>query len=179
VPSGCACVHEAVCVIRSLPSSNQSFLKGSDMQLNDPVHQEPVPTADGDSSPAPDDRFRSAPCSRPVMSFLRRGLAEHECRRKAFRTSPLRVCLDSEERWQCDPRTGAPEPFHVPLSASYLEVFGDDEGGAILVAVFPLPAPEGVDGEGIQYMSVTLGGGRRWRSRLRWAMGLMARGTSM
>jgi hypothetical protein len=52
------------------------------------------------------------------------------------------------------------EPFRVRLSASYLEIFGRDADGALLLAVFPLPAPEEVEDDGAQHMSVTLEGGQ-------------------
>jgi hypothetical protein len=65
------------------------------------------------------------------------------------------VRIDGEERVQYDPGVGIYEPFRVPLSASYLEIFGDDEDGDLLLAVFPLPEPEAVEDDRAQQMFVT------------------------
>lgn len=72
----------------------------------------------------------------------------------------ISVCIDGEERWQCDPRLGLHEPFRVPLSASYIEIFGDDDDGELLLAVFPLPEPESGEDGRVQHMFVTLEGGQ-------------------
>jgi hypothetical protein len=93
------------------------------------------------------------------MAFLQRSLARHQRRRQVYRTGPLRVYLDGAEHWQVDPKVGVCEPFYVPLSASYLEIFGDDAEGALLLAVFPLPEPDVVEEHGAQHLSVTLEGG--------------------
>jgi hypothetical protein len=81
-------------------------------------------------------------------------------RRHRFRAGPLRVCLDGAERWQVDPRLGVCEPFRVPVSASSLDIVGDDAKGALLLAVFPLPEPDAVQADGVQHLSVTLEGGQ-------------------
>jgi hypothetical protein len=52
------------------------------------------------------------------------------------------------------------EPFSVPLSASYIEIFGDDDKGALLLAVFPLPEPALVEDDQPQHLAVTLEGGQ-------------------
>ena len=130
------------------------------MQLNDPLHQENIPTSGGDSTPAPGDYFRPAPLHRTAMGFLKRSLERYQSRRKMFRTSHLRVCLDGEERWQCAPGVGVYGPFSVPVSATYLEIFGEDDDGALLLAVFPLPEPAWVETDGAQHQVTTLEGGQ-------------------
>jgi hypothetical protein len=52
------------------------------------------------------------------------------------------------------------EPLIIPLTASYLEIFGDDGDGALLLAVFPLPELGVVEDDGAQHLSVTLEGGQ-------------------
>lgn len=130
------------------------------MPLNDPEHQERVPTVDGDSPPVPGDRVLAAPLSRAAMAFLQQSLARQQCRRRVYRARHLRMCLDGAEPWQVDPRLGVCEPVRVPLSASYLEIFGDDAEGALLLAMFPLPEPEELEDYGAQHLSVTLEGGQ-------------------
>lgn len=77
-----------------------------------------------------------------------------------YRARRLQVYLDGEERWQYDPRVGVCEPFLVPLSASSLELFGDDAEGPLLLAVFSLPEPEVAEADGALHLSVTLEGGQ-------------------
>jgi hypothetical protein len=59
-----------------------------------------------------------------------------------------------------DPTVGVGAPCHVPLSASYLEIVGDDAEGALLLAVVPLPDPEALEDEGVEHLAVTLEGGQ-------------------
>jgi hypothetical protein len=48
----------------------------------------------------------------------------------------------------------------VPLSASYIEIFGDDSEGDLLLGVFLLPKPAAGEEDQPQYLSVTLEGGQ-------------------
>jgi hypothetical protein len=59
-----------------------------------------------------------------------------------------------------DPTVGVGEPFRVPLSASYVEIFGEDAEGALLLAVVPLPGPEEIEVDGPEHLAVTLEGGQ-------------------
>jgi len=77
-----------------------------------------------------------------------------------FRTSHLRVFLDGEERWRCAPEASVYGPFSVPLSATYLEIIGEDIDGPLLLAVFPLPRPAWVEDDGAQHLVTTLEGGQ-------------------
>jgi hypothetical protein len=70
------------------------------------------------------------------------------------------VSIDGHERGQFDSRIGLYGTFSIPLSAAYLEVFGDDDEGTLLLAVLPLPEPEVVEREGAQHLFVTLEGGQ-------------------
>src|SRR5918996_434639 len=130
------------------------------MQLNDPGHKDSVPTVGGGSLPAIGDRFTPAPLSQTAMAFLKRSLERNQRRRSVYRACHLRVWIDGEERVQCDPGGGVYEPFSVPLSASYIEIYGDDAEGELLLAVFPLPEPALVEDDRAQHMWVTLEGGQ-------------------
>ena len=130
------------------------------MQQNDPVDEESVPAVGGDSPAARRDCFTPAPLSRAAMAFLQRSLARNQHRRRVYRARHLRVYLDGEERWRFDSGLGVCGPFRVSLSTLYLEIFGDDEDGALLLAVFPLPEPESVGDDRAQHLWVRLEGGQ-------------------
>jgi hypothetical protein len=130
------------------------------MQLNDPVHKGSVPTVGGESTTAPGDRFCVSPPSRTAMAFLQWSLARNQHRRRVYHAGQLRVCVDGEERWRFDPEVGISGPCHVPLGASYVEIFGDDADGELLLAVFPLPEPASVEDAQAQHLGVTLEGGQ-------------------
>ena len=126
------------------------------MPLHDSVPSEPEPPVSGAGQPAPRDRFHSIPLSPTGLAFLHQSLARQQHRRQAYQAGPLRVSWDGAAPAQVHPS----EPFRVPLSASYLEIFGDDADGALLLAVFPLPEPEVLEDEGAQHLSVKLEGGQ-------------------
>jgi hypothetical protein len=130
------------------------------MQRNDPVHQESVPTVGGNSPAITGDRFTPPPLNHTAIAFLKQSLERNRLRRSLYRAGRLRVYIDGEECWQCDPRSGVYEPFSVPRSASYLEIIGDDDDGELLLAVFPLPEPEPDEAGGVQRMCATLEGGQ-------------------
>ena len=130
------------------------------MQMHDPVHRQSVPTNGGDSPPAPAGYIRPAALDRATMALLKRSLERNQRRRRMFRTSHLRVCLDGEERWQCTPGASVYGPFSVPLSATYLEIIGEDIDGPLLLAVFPLPEAAWVENDGAQHLVTTLEGGQ-------------------
>jgi hypothetical protein len=128
--------------------------------LNDPAYQDSVPSVGGDSSPPGGDRFRPSPLCRAVTAIMRRSLERNQLRRNVYRAGHLRVCIDGSERLAFDPKVGVCEPFRVPISTSYIEVFGDDDDGALLLAVFPLLEPETMADEQAPHMAVTLEGGQ-------------------
>jgi hypothetical protein len=94
------------------------------------------------------------------MAGLQQSLARQQCRRRGYRAGPPRVSWDGGKQQQIDPMGGVDEPCRVPLSASYLEIAGDDTEGTLLLAVVPLPDPAEVEAEGTQHLSVTLEGGQ-------------------
>jgi hypothetical protein len=129
------------------------------MQLNDPL-QNSVPTVGGVLPPATGKRFTPAPLSHTAMAFLQRSLERNQRRRSVYRARHLRVYIDGEAYTPLDLAEGVYEPFSVPLSASCIEIFGDDDKGALLLAVFPLPESVLVEGDQPQHLAVTLEGGQ-------------------
>ena len=79
-------------------------------------------------------------------------------RRRNCPTGLLQVRVDGEERAWFDPREGPCPPLQVSVDASYLEVYGRDDEGMCLLAVFPLYGLE--DGDELR---VRLEGGQRFR----------------
>jgi hypothetical protein len=98
------------------------------------------------------------PLIRADLTRLQHALARQQDRRRAYRPGLLRVSVDGEAHWQGAARAGADASFRVPLTATVLEVFGEDAEGALLLAVCLLPDPEVVADEGVQRLSVTLEG---------------------
>jgi hypothetical protein len=99
------------------------------MSLHDPNHPESIPPEGRDFSPAPGNPGYPMLLSPAALTALQQSLGRQQRRRQVYRVQHLRVYLDGLEQWQVDPRVGVCEPFHVPLSASYLEIFGDDAEG--------------------------------------------------
>ena len=81
-------------------------------------------------------------------------------RRKIHCADDLHVCVDGDERVTFDPKAGNHKPCRVPLGVSYIEVFGHDDDGALLPAVFPLPESDMIEDHHAPHMAMTLEGGR-------------------
>jgi hypothetical protein len=126
--------------------------------LNNPVHKESVPTVGSDSPLTSGNRFSAAPLSHKAMAFLKRALERNQHRRSVYRASRLRVCINGEERVQSDIEGGV--LFKAPLSASYIEIFGDDDDAEFLLAVFPMREPEVGEDDRAQHMFITFEGGQ-------------------
>jgi hypothetical protein len=129
------------------------------MQPDDPF-QNRLPTGDSNLPPVPGNRFTPSPLSQTAIAFLKRSLDRNRCRRSVYRAHHLRVYSDGQPHVQLSLEGGISRLFHVPLSASYLEVFGDDSEGALLLGVFPLPGPAVVEDDQPQRLLVTLEGGQ-------------------
>jgi cell division protein FtsZ len=130
------------------------------MRFDDPDQKLGIPTfADG---PAADRGERRHPCplSPDEMASLKQALARNQRRRMEYRASCLHVYVDGEERAQLSAGTSSCRPFTVPLSASYVEVFGDDDEGELLLAVFPLAELGPGEGDQVQQLSITHEGGQ-------------------
>jgi hypothetical protein len=153
-------VKNALAVRLAIHEDHDGLLKRREMQANSSVHPESVLTTGDDSPEAAGDRFTSVPLSRSAIAFLKRSLERNQLRRRAYHAGQLRVWIDGEEGVQFDARVGVYTLFIVPLSASYLEIFGDDDDGALLLAVFPLPEPELVADHQAEPLLVTLEGGQ-------------------
>jgi hypothetical protein len=129
------------------------------MQLDDPLHNR-VPTGGGALTPAAGNRFTPSPLSYTSIAFLKRSLERNQRRRSVYRQGHLRVYIDGAAHIPLDLEEGICQSFRVPLSASYVEIFGDDSEGDLLLGVFLLPEPARGEDEQPQHLSVTLEGGQ-------------------
>jgi hypothetical protein len=129
------------------------------MQLDDPL-QYCVPTGGGALFPATGNRFSPSPLSQTAIASLKRSLERNQHRRSVYRAHHLRICIDSEANVPLGLEEGVSKSFRVPLSASYLEVFGDDSEGDLLLGVLLLPESALVEDDRPQHLSVTLEGGQ-------------------
>lgn len=152
-------IHGALHVVQSPNVYNHRVSKGNDMQMDDPL-QNRVPTGGGALTPAAGNRFTPSPLSYTSITFLKRSLERNQLRRSAYRAGHLRVYIDGAAHVPLGIEGGVCQSFRVPLSASYVEIFGDDSEGDLLLGVFLLPEPALVEHDQPQHLSVTLEGGQ-------------------
>jgi hypothetical protein len=129
------------------------------MQLDNPL-QNRVPTAVGALLPATGNHFTPSPLSHTAIAFLKRSIERNQLRRSVYRARHVRVYIDGEAHVPLDLERGISKSFRVPLSASYLEIFGDDSEGDLLLGVFLLPEPAWGEDDQPQHLSVILEGGQ-------------------
>jgi hypothetical protein len=152
-------IHGALHVVQSPDAYNYRISQGSDMQQDDPL-QNRVPTGGGALTPAAGNRFTPSPLSYTSIAFLKRSLARNQLRRSVYRAGHLRVYIDGAAHVPFGLEAGVSKSFRVPLSASYLEISGDDSEGELLLGVFLLPVPAQGEDDQPQHLSVTLEGGQ-------------------
>lgn len=85
-------------------------------------------------------RFSPPRLSKRALARLRYRLERNHRRQRAFRTGLLSVYVDGKERAQLSPQGGFRLGFTVAARAPYVEVFGHDTDGPLLLAVFCVPA---------------------------------------
>jgi polysaccharide biosynthesis/export protein len=111
---------------------------GDDMKLDDPEKKLSVPVFHGSKNNNENDRF-SPPTLTPYdMHIIRDSVKNNQRRRKSFISSRIRVCVDGKELTNFDARDGKSCHCNISSSSSYVEVFGQDEFGDLLLAFFPL-----------------------------------------
>jgi hypothetical protein len=83
-------------------------------------------------------RFNPTSLSTGEISSLQNDLRTYEQRLLDYSPGYLHVAVDGEEVAIFSPQGTACEPFKVPTTASCIEIVGEDYGGELLLAVFPL-----------------------------------------
>lgn len=117
------------------------------MRLENPDSKLEIPAFEAIQSDQSNDRFRPDPPGSHEIDLMRElartRLDRNLRRRQMFRIGMLRVCADGEIIRQFTSVADACEQMQIPLSASYLEVYGGQDGDEdLLLAVFPLSEPE-------------------------------------
>jgi hypothetical protein len=133
---------------------NDLFEKTSCCRLADPETKLRVP-AFTDAPTDPTDHLYPHPLSAVELSRIRLRLYQELFRRKSARPSRLRLCVDGEGylEWQLDALSPG-QTFALPTTATYIEIFGDDAQGDVLLAVFPLSGSDRTEDEA-SHWSVT------------------------
>lgn len=98
------------------------------------------PQQSAGGSPHWETRFSPPRLSTRALARLRYRLERNHRRQRAFRTGVLSVYVDGKERAQLSPQGGFRLGFTVPARAPYVEVFGHDTDGPLLLAVLCVPA---------------------------------------
>jgi hypothetical protein len=133
IDSGCAGLRLLV------QEFNASGSREDEMLLENPDEKLQVPDfGTSFDSGGSDDRFNPPSLSETELISLRRALAQNERRRELYRPGRVRVNVDGQSqtlRWK---NSTACEEFTASASASYIEVYGDDPSGELLLAVVPL-----------------------------------------
>jgi RNA polymerase sigma factor (sigma-70 family) len=133
---------------RLIREYNSTFERGNAMRLDDPEDKlgSPkfgdgldTPTGNGGDGgpPDPSERFNPSPLTREEISSIRHASERNQRRRRNYKSGQLRVYVDGEETATFT-RDYPLESFTIPQTASCIEVFGEDDEGELLLAVFPL-----------------------------------------
>jgi hypothetical protein len=118
---------------------NASGSREDEMLLENPDEKLRVPDfGTSFDSGGSDDRFTPPSLSETELISLRRALAQNERRRELYRPGRVRVNVDGKEQILTWKNSTACEEFTASASASYIEVYGDDPSGELLLAVVPL-----------------------------------------
>lgn len=148
---------------------NSSFEEWSEMRLDDPDNKLRVPKF-GDSHggpdggegeggpPDPDERFNPSPLTPAEASSIQHILNRNQRRRRLYRPGELRVYVDGAVTATLT-RERVSASLAVPDTASCVEVFGEDDDGELLLAVFPLGLLEPDGATLSRELYVTHGGG--------------------
>jgi RNA polymerase sigma factor (sigma-70 family) len=143
---------------------NSAYSRGNAMRLDDPedklgspkfgdgLHP---PMGNGDGGPLdPGERFNPSPLTDSELSSIRHASERNQRRRKNYKSGQLRVYVDGEETITFV-HNYLFESFTIPHTASCIQVFGEDDEGELLLAVFPLNYFESGDNALDQKLYVT------------------------
>lgn len=123
----------------------------ADMLLENPDEKLQVPDFGTSFDPGgSDDRFNPRSLSETELISLRRALAQNERRRELYRPGRVRVSIDGKEQTLTWKNSTSCDSFTASASASYIEVYGDDPSGELLLAVVPIGKLELEHGEEIE-----------------------------
>jgi hypothetical protein len=153
-----------------IPALVHDYNRHFQPRLLDPAGKLHIPlfmnTSDN-SQPPPDgpftspDRLASPPLEPQDWTAIAAALAEQRLRRDAYSGGFLRVLVDGQEiqRFQTSQTTGV--AFDIAADTAYIEVFGEDQHGEVLLAVFPHVTLDAGGKRRRRVDSVTHAGGQR------------------
>jgi hypothetical protein len=107
-----------------------------DTKLGVPLH---MSASSSGTSPRIADRFQPPTLSEDDLARLEYTLAHRRERRQRMRPVWLSVYVDGREVLQCPAQDLPSRVMLVPAHGSYLQIYGHDADGPLLLAVFPLP----------------------------------------
>jgi hypothetical protein len=145
---------------RFVAQYNSQFSQGSVMKLDDPQEKLAIPAFAG---PDHNENNRFLPPSlTPIETQALKKELSKKRRFSAYLSSgQFRVCVDGVEKVRFSDDDGKSAQFSIPLTASYVEVFADEEERDLLVAFFPLHSLDAVElGQSIELRVKTIGKAR-------------------
>jgi hypothetical protein len=107
-----------------------------DTKLGVPIH---TSASSSGTSPHVADRFQPPTLSEDDLARLEYTLARRRERRQRMRPVWLSVYVDGREILRCPAQDLTSHVMLVPAHGSYLQIYGHDADGPLLLAVFPLP----------------------------------------
>ena len=124
--------------------SGANYRKGDDLMI--PYFSQGDDRSNGTDQGHEDRRFNPAKLSAEEITDIRKEADDAQRRRRQYRAGTLRALVDGEERAEFELRNEARSVvLHVPSYASFLEVYGVDDQGECLLAMFPLHGLESGD----------------------------------
>lgn len=134
-------------LVRLIAEYNESLTRSTNMRLDDPDNKLEVPEFGNAAPPQSSDRFTPARLTARELTIIKEAMLYrfdlNQRRRRQFSAGLLSVRAEGEVISQFAPGRENCQQLPVPLSASYLEVYGQqEEEEELLLAVFPLPGPE-------------------------------------
>jgi len=130
------------------------------MRLEDPDNKLAIPIFTG-SNHDNNNRFDPPPLTPTEIHSIKDVLNTNRLRRKAFSSGRIRVSVDGTERARFLAEGSRCQPFSIPLTASHIEVFGQDDDGELLLGILPLWDLEAVSDGQQQELSITAEGGQK------------------
>jgi hypothetical protein len=142
-------------LVRAYNAAFSSDHKADTMSVGDPYDKLALPVFphDNDQAPPSGERFNPPRLSPEALLILQDAMREQQQRRRQYRPGLLQVRVDGKIQAHFDPREGPCPPVYVPFSASAVEVYGEDNVGALLLAVFPLAVLFGGEADSVLRMT--------------------------
>lgn len=144
---------------RLIRDYNDNFTPWSDMALPDPDHKLGFPLAESLPLSA-QERLQPPPMTEDEWAEFLHTLQSQEERRRHFCSDgALMVYADGVERARLEATSGTQQTFCVPDLVSYVEVFGQDADGPLLLAAFLVQEPDDYeDGDELSWVIEHAGG---------------------